>query len=265
MKFLATCIALAAGANAHAIFQQLMVAGNLQPKLMGIRAPDDTSPLTDVTDGDFGCNRKTNLKYLSEDLVTVTAGDNMGTFWQHTINGPLGSNDADNPIAGSHKGALFKDIYTDLSTKGPISVYLAKVDDAVNADPYNLDWFKIAHDGLDTQTGVWAVDKLIYNGGWHYFQMPSCVPAGQYLMRVELLALHEANHEGGAQFYMECAHVLNPNGGSTSGAKFVKFPGAYNAKHRGILVEKAYGSSGQLDNSGMAYEIPGPAPLTCSE
>ncbi|KAF6831630.1 glycosyl hydrolase family 61 [Colletotrichum plurivorum] len=253
MKFLATCIALAAGANAHAIFQQLMVAGNLQPKLQGIRAPDDTSPLTDVADGDFGCNRKTNLNYLSEDLVTVTAGDNIGTFWQHTIDGPMGSNDQDNPIAASHKG--------------PISVYLAKVDDAVSADPFNLDWFKIAHDGLDTQTGVWAVDKLIVNGGWHYFQMPSCVPAGQYLMRVELLALHEANHEGGAQFYMECAqlNVINPNGGSTSGAKFVKFPGAYNAKHRGILVEKAYGSSGQLDNSGLAYEIPGPAPLTCPE
>ncbi|KAF6806010.1 glycosyl hydrolase family 61 [Colletotrichum plurivorum] len=254
MKFLAVCIALAAGANAHAIFQQISVNNQLQTKLKGIRAPDDTSPLTDVNDGDFACNRKSNLNYLSDELVTVSAGDDVGTFWQHTIDGPLHGdpNDQDNPIAASHKD--------------PISVYLAKVDDAVNADPWDLEWFKIAHDGFDQASGVWAVDKLIQSGGWHHFQMPTCVPAGQYLMRVELLALHEATIEGGAQFYMECAqiNVVNPNGGSSSGAERVKFPGAYSATHPGILVKGAYGSSGALDNNYQAYSIPGPEPLSCS-
>jgi cellulase len=37
--------------------------------------------------------------------------------------------------------------------------------------------------------------------------MPSCVAPGQYLMRVELLALHSASTAGGAQFYMECAQI----------------------------------------------------------
>lgn len=48
---------------------------------------------------------------------------------------------------------------------------------------------------------------MIANGGWHYFDMPSCIAPGQYLMRVELLALHSASSPGGAQFYMECAQI----------------------------------------------------------
>lgn len=39
-------------------------------------------------------------------------------------------------------------------------------------------------------------------GGWHYFTMPTCIAPGDYLMRVELLALHSASSPGGAQFYM---------------------------------------------------------------
>lgn len=82
-------------------------------------------------------------------------------------------------------------------------VYLAKVNDAANADSKNLEWFKIAENGLND--GVWAVDDLIADGGWYNFTMPSCVPPGEYLMRVELLALHGAYAYGEAQFYMECA------------------------------------------------------------
>jgi len=82
-------------------------------------------------------------------------------------------------------------------------VYLAKVDNAASAGTSGLRWFKIAEDGLNG--GTWAVDTMIANGGWHYFNMPTCIAPGHYLMRVELLALHSANLPNGAQFYMECA------------------------------------------------------------
>lgn len=84
-------------------------------------------------------------------------------------------------------------------------VYLAKVNDAATASPSGLNWFKVAERGLNN--GKWAVDEMIANNGWHYFDMPSCVAPGQYLMRVELLALHSASSQGGAQFYMECAQI----------------------------------------------------------
>lgn len=82
-------------------------------------------------------------------------------------------------------------------------VYLAKVDNAASAGTTGLQWFKVAEDGLTD--GIWAVDKMIANNGWNYFTMPSCVAPGDYLMRVELIALHSAGTMGQAQFYMECA------------------------------------------------------------
>jgi hypothetical protein len=47
------------------------------------------------------------------------------------------------------------------------------------------------------------------NAGWHYFTMPTCVAPGDYLMRVELLALHSASSAGGAQFYMEVSNLAS--------------------------------------------------------
>ena len=80
-------------------------------------------------------------------------------------------------------------------------VYLAKVNDAATADAKGLKWFKISEDGLDN-SGQWGVDRMIANAGWQYFTMPTCIAPGQYLMRVELLALHSAYSAGGAQFYV---------------------------------------------------------------
>lgn len=77
---------------------------------------------------------------------------------------------------------------------GPIQYYLAKVDNAATAGTTGLQWFKVAQDGLSN--GKWAVDTMITNDGWHYFTMPTCVAPGDYLMRVELLALHSASTPG---------------------------------------------------------------------
>jgi cellulase len=104
---------------------------------------------------------------------------------------------------------------------------------------------------------VWAVDEMIANNGWHYFDMPSCVAPGQYLMRVELLALHSAGSPGGAQFYMECAQIEVTGSGTNTGSNMVSFPGAYPANHPGIVLSI-------YNMAGKAYEIPGPRPITCS-
>lgn len=92
---------------------------------------------------------------------------------------------------------------------GPVSVYLAKVDNAVTTGTNGLKWFKIAQDGFDTSSAKWGVDHMIENGGWQYFTMPTCVAPGQYLMRAELLALHSAYSAGGAQFYVRIYFVFS--------------------------------------------------------
>ena len=65
--------------------------------------------------------------------------------------------------------------------------YLAKVDNATDMDVTGLGWFKIYEDGLTASTHQWATDRMIANGGNVTFTIPSCIPAGQYLMRHEII------------------------------------------------------------------------------
>jgi len=171
----------------HTIFQKVSVNGEDQGQLKGVRAPSSDYPLMNVNDANFACN--TGIQFKDNTIITVPAGARVGAWWGHVIGGAQSANDADHPIARSHKG--------------PIMVYLAKVDNAATAGTTGLRWFKVAESGLSGR--VWAVDTMIQNGGWHYFNMPSCVAPGDYLMRVELIALHGAQASGQAQFYMECA------------------------------------------------------------
>ncbi|KAK0662085.1 glycosyl hydrolase family 61-domain-containing protein, partial [Cercophora samala] len=240
-----TLVSLAASVSAHSIFQKVSVNGVDQGQLKGVRAPYSNFPIENVNHPDFACN--TNIQLRDNTVIRVPAGARVGAWWGHEIGGAAGPNDPDHPIAASHKG--------------PIQVYLAKVNNAASAGTSGLQWFKVAEQGLNN--GVWAVDNMISNGGWHYFDMPSCVAPGHYLMRVELLALHSASVRGAAQFYMECAQIEVTGSGTNTGSNFVSFPGAYTADHPGILVS-IYDLQGRPTNGGRAYTIPGPAPITCS-
>ncbi|KAK3693301.1 family 61 glycosyl hydrolase [Podospora appendiculata] len=244
MKGLSLVLSLAAAASAHTIFQKVSVNGVEQGQLKGVRAPSSNNPIQDVNHVDFACN--TGIQYKDSTVLSVPAGAKVGAWWGHEIGGASGPNDLDNPIARSHKG--------------PVIVYLAKVDNAATTGTSGLKWFKVAQDGLNG--AVWGVDTMIANNGWHYFTMPSCIAPGQYLMRVEIIALHSASTQGQAQFYMECAQIQITGSGSTTGANTVSFPGAYSATDPGILLS-IYDSTGQPTNGGRSYPVPGPAVLVC--
>lgn len=77
---------------------------------------------------------------------------------------------------------------------------MKKVTNALTDPGYGSGWFKIAEDGLSG--GSWGVDRLIANGGIQTITIPSCIAPGDYLLRGELIALHSAGSQGGAQFYM---------------------------------------------------------------
>jgi hypothetical protein len=106
------------------------------------------------------------------------------------------------------RAAMTLTIRSRLTSTGPISYWLAKVDNAASAGTTGLQWFKVAHDGL--ANGKWAVDTMIANGGWHYFDMPTCVAPGDYLMRVELIALHSAGSQGTHSTSLPKNHFLIP-------------------------------------------------------
>lgn len=84
--------------------------------------------------------------------------------------------------------------------------------------------------------------------------MPKNVPSGKYLLRVESIALHQAQAVGGAQIYLSCAQIEVTGGGSGTPGPLVAFPGAYTPTDSGLLWSY---SSPQL-----SYTAPGPAVWT---
>jgi cellulase len=91
----------------------------------------------------------------------------------------------------------------------PVQVYIAE-----NKNLQGNVWTKVASEGFSGNE--WATDKLIKNKGKHSFTFPH-VPAGEYIVRPEILALHEGDRPNGAQFYMACIQVkVSSGGGSVS-------------------------------------------------
>jgi hypothetical protein len=66
------------------------------------------------------------------------------------------------------------------------------------------------------------------------FTIPRNTPSGKYIVRVESIALHQAQNVGGAQMYLSCAQVEVTGGGSGKPGSLVAFPGAYNANDPGL-------------------------------
>ena len=220
MKSFTSLLALAASASAHTIFQEFYVNGVSQGHQAGIREVSYDGPITDVTSNDIICNGAVNTlvqPYPPPKVITVAAGSSVTTEWHHTLAGYDATDIAD-PIDASHLG--------------PVIVYMAKVPSATQTTVTGLQWFKIYQDGLHSD-GTWAVNTLITNKGKVNFKIPSCIPAGQYLLRAEIIALHAASSYPGAQFYMECAQLQVTGGGSANPAT-VSFPGAYKGTDPGI-------------------------------
>ncbi|PNS21143.1 hypothetical protein CAC42_3481 [Sphaceloma murrayae] len=242
MKSLLAVSCLAASTTAHTIFQELWVNGVSQGHMQGIRTVEYDGPITNVTSPDIICNTAANTwskPFPPTKVITVPAGASAIAEWHHTLEGRVSSDKSD-PI--------------DISHLGPTIVYMAKVPDARQTNVEGLKWFKIFEDGLDAQ-GQWGVNRMYNAAGKVGFTIPKCIPAGQYLLRAELIALHSAGSYPGAQFYVECAQ-LQVTGGGTASPATVSFPGAYNGADPGITFNLYYPKP-------TTYKVPGPAVFSC--
>lgn len=230
MKFSAVLAVAAASqlASAHTTVWNVLVngkdagVGNTQGGY--IDSPPSNDPVKDVTSPDVQCN-VANIKATKS--ITVQGGDKIAFQWHHDNNQA-----SDDIIASSHKG--------------PIMVYASKAGSSYS-------WTKIWQDGY--ADGKWAVDKLIagsYTGtaGQHDLTLPNLAP-GDYVLRPEIVALHEGNRQGGAQLYMECVHIKVEGSGTAALPAGVSFPGAYKATDAGILFDIYSGFT--------SYTPPGPA------
>ncbi|KAE8147113.1 glycosyl hydrolase family 61-domain-containing protein [Aspergillus avenaceus] len=111
--------------------------------------------------------------------------------------------------------------FIDESHKGPCAVYMKKVDDATADNNAAGDgWFKIWQYDYDESAGQWCTEKLIANNGFLSVKIPQGIDEGYYLVRTELLALHNAAYADplDPQFFVGCAQLF-VQGGSGGGEK----------------------------------------------
>ncbi|KZV93255.1 cellulose-growth-specific protein [Exidia glandulosa HHB12029] len=141
--------------------------------------------------------------------------------------------------------------------QGPVMVYMAKCSGSCTSNNSgSLSWFKISERGLISGTvanGTWGTGEVM-NTLSYTTTIPASLAAGEYLIRHELLAIHQANTP---QFYPECGQLIVTGGqGKTpSGSYLVKFPGAYSASDPSININ-IYSSEALTQTT---YKVPGPA------
>ncbi|KAF2007275.1 lytic polysaccharide monooxygenase, partial [Amniculicola lignicola CBS 123094] len=139
--------------------------------------------------------------------------------------------------------------------QGPLQFYMAKAPegtDIASWDGSGNVWFKIYAEKATSSGGQLSWASL--NKGSVSVTIPKNTPSGDYLLRIEHIALHQASNTNGAQFYISCAQVKVTGGGSGSPGPLVSFPGAYKATDPGIKVN-IYSGTG-------SYTPPGPAVWT---
>jgi len=225
MKLSLAILALtAASADAHYTFLGLIWNGIRNGAWEHVRMTKDRfnkSPVQDVTSIDIRCNEDPTRSIAK--TLTVSAGTTVG-FTSDTISHP-----------------------------GPLQFYLAKVpagNTAATWDGAGVYWFKIYEENITT-----ANNQLIWPSlgvSEPSVTLPAALPNGEYLLRIEHIALHSAWTLGGAQFYLSCGQINVINGGSGTPGPLVSFPGAYSATDPGIKYD-IYGYPPK------AYKGPGPA------
>ncbi|KAF9531733.1 glycosyl hydrolase family 61-domain-containing protein [Crepidotus variabilis] len=193
-----------------------------------IRSPPTNNPVKDITSSAMSCN--VNNQAVPK-VVSVRAGDTVTFEWFHDYRN-------DDIIATSHKG--------------PVLVYIAPT----SSNGAGSVWTKLFHAGND---GSWAVDKLLNSKGHHNVVIPD-VPAGDYLLRPEIIALHEANvpyssnNIRGAQLYMNCIQIKVTSNGSKTLPSGNSFPGTYSYSNPGIVFD-IYAKGADMTK----YQVPGPS------
>ncbi|KAK7914140.1 hypothetical protein PG985_011843 [Apiospora marii] len=217
--------------EAHYIFSQLIVNGTPQGKDFTYIRENSNSyqpsfPNEVIDSPDLRCNK--GAKAGSAQTYTVKAGDKVGfkLWFNENIEHP-----------------------------GPGFVYMSKAPGSVSSYDGDGDWFKVMESGLcnggkpneDASWCSWQKDRL-------EFTVPQTIPAGEYLVRVEHIAIHEG-HVGKAQFYMECAQLKVEGPGGGVPGPLVKIPGMYKAADPGIAYNK-------WTPNPAPYIMPGPAVWT---
>lgn len=239
--------ALAPLVNAHGYMNAIVVAGkkydgpvpnNGGGQQFVIREVNTVDPVKGSDNPGLSCGSGASPAALVADAAP---GDVVGFEWANGEGGPWVHN------------------------TGPVMTYMASCGSGscTSFDSSQAEWFKIDEKGRKDD-GTWFMSN--YNDhpdAQLEVTLPTNLPAGEYLVRHELIGLHNALSQGGAEFYPSCAQLrlsapTKADAKLPSGNEVVTFPGGYSDTDPGILVPDVY-------NPGASYTFPGPNVVNDSE
>ncbi|KAI0633946.1 glycoside hydrolase family 61 protein [Trametes polyzona] len=203
--------ALAAQVSAHYTFPSLIVNGKETEAWVNVRKTNNhysQAPVTDVTSADFRCyTSQTNAK---AETIDVAAGSTLGIACDQTIYHP-----------------------------GVVNVYMARAPTGkpvADWDGAGRVWFK-THEITAVTDGGKSITFPAEGVPSVNFTVPRALPSGEYLVRMEAIALHSAERKGGAQFYISCGQINVTGGGSGTPSPLVEIPGVYTGEEPGIMID----------------------------
>ncbi|KAI0041428.1 lytic polysaccharide monooxygenase [Auriscalpium vulgare] len=225
LALVSVALAFVPSALAHYRFTSLVAGSTVTDPYVYVRQNTNyNTPVTDVTSTDLRCNVGGLASAANTSTYTVSSGETVGLALDQPIYHP-----------------------------GVVNVYLAKAPGNASAfDGSGSVWFKVYQLSATVSNGeyTWPDNNL----GQITFPLPTALPAGQYLLRVEQIALHVAQTFGGAQFYLSCGQINVSTGGSGTPSPLVAIPGVYTGKEPGILID--------IYSTATSYTQPGPAVWT---
>ncbi|KAK1224237.1 hypothetical protein PQX77_012859 [Marasmius sp. AFHP31] len=196
---LLTAVLVAQTAFGHYVFDTV-IYGN-QQSTAAIRRPISNGPVEDVTSNNMRCNVNPTP---ATQTVSVAAGSTIG--FKIEPNNYIGH-------------------------PGPGAIYLGKAPStAASWDGSGANWFKIAEWGARFDPQFEFIIPM--NETQLTTTIPASVPAGEYLARVEHLALHQG---GQPQWYISCAQIKITGGGNANPTK-VSIPGYVAKDDPGITI-----------------------------
>ncbi|KAJ9165612.1 Glycoside hydrolase, family 61 [Coniochaeta hoffmannii] len=227
MRALPYLLLSAAAVEAHYTFPQLLAGGKATGEWVNVIKTthwQNNGFVGDVKSEGIRCDA---LSMGSATTINVTAGSTIGFSASPNIYHP-----------------------------GPVQMYMARVPEGKTAKTWDGSgsvWFKVYQEqpNFGAQLTWPSTNKATQS-----VTVPRCLKSGEYLFRIEHIALHSAGSSGGAQFYISCGQISLSGGGNTEGGPTVAFPGAYSASDPGILININYPVP-------TSYVNPGPKVFTC--
>ncbi|KAM0809144.1 putative Endo-beta-1,4-glucanase D [Seiridium cardinale] len=207
-------------ASAHYIFTTFSPGTSQAAAYQYVRQnTNNNSPVTDLASNDLRCNVG-GATGGSTSTIEVTAGS---------------------PFTFTLDQAVYH--------QGPVSLYMSKAPTTAASYDGSGDWFKTFDWGPNFSNGQasWTMSNTYSS------TIPKCIPAGEYLVRIQSLAIH--NPGSTPQFYISCAQVKVTGGGSTTPSPTAKIPGFIKATDPGYTAN--------IYNNFNSYTVPGPAVFTC--